>query len=89
MRRVEDEGYVLLWSTVLQDLVAFHRDDVDRAAIPAEFVPYSDEELRHIFGEGKPDVTEHTIRVLHKAKVLGGKITGSYKDDEVRDDKAE
>ena len=49
----------------------------------------SDDELRRVFGEGKPDVTEHIIRVLHKAKVLGGKITGSYKDDEVRDDKAE
>ena len=89
VRAVKRDGYVLLWSNVLNDLVAFHRDDVDRAAIPAEFVPYSDNELRHIYGEDKPDMTEHTIRVLHKAKVLGGKITGSYKDDEVRDDKAE
>ena len=89
VRRVEEEGYVLLWCEVLRDLVAFHRDDVDRAAIPAKFVPYSDDELRRVFGEGKPDVTESTIRLLHKAKTLGATITGSYKDDEARDDKAE
>ena len=89
VRRVEEEGYVLLWSNVLEDLVAFHRDDVDRAAIPSKFVPYSDDELRRVFGEGKPDVTESTIRLLHKAKTLGATITGSYKDDEARDDKAE
>ena len=33
VRRVEEEGYVLLWCEVLRDLVAFHRDDVDPATI--------------------------------------------------------
>ena len=50
-RRVEEEGYVLLWCEVLRDLVAFHRDDVDPATIPAPFVPYSDDEVRHLFRE--------------------------------------
>ena len=50
-RRVEEEGYVLLWCEVLRDLVAFHRDDVDPATIPAPFVPYSEHELLHLFDE--------------------------------------
>ena len=33
VRRVEEEGYVLLWSSVLEDLLAFHRDDVDLARL--------------------------------------------------------
>jgi len=51
VRRVEDEGSVLPWSNVLQDLVAFQHNDVDPVPIPAAFVPYSDDEAWHLFGE--------------------------------------
>jgi hypothetical protein len=45
-RRVMEEGYVLLWSTVLEDSVAFYKNETDRDRIPAGFVPYSDSELQ-------------------------------------------
>jgi hypothetical protein len=49
-RRVKEEGYVLVWCEALEDLVAFHRDDADPTANPPGFAPYSDTELRHLFG---------------------------------------
>ena len=74
-RRVEEEGYVLLWCEVLRDLVAFHRDDVDPATIPAPFVPYSDDELRHLFGEDGSEPSPDGIRLIHAAKKTGAIIT--------------
>jgi hypothetical protein len=75
-RRVEEEGYVLLWSNVLEDRVAFHRDDVDPATIPAEFVPYSEEELCYLFPEDEHATSENTLCLIHKAKTLGARISG-------------
>ena len=80
VRRVEDEGYVLLWSTVLQDLVAFHRDDVDLATIPAGFVPYSDEELRYVFNADEGEPSPDGLRLIHAAKKTGAIITNSRKE---------
>ena len=75
-RRVEEEGYVLLWSNVLQDLVAFHGNDVDPATIPAGFVPYSEEELCYLFPEDEHAMSENALRLIHKAKTLGARISG-------------
>ena len=79
-RRVEEEGYVLLWCEVLRDLVAFHRDDVDPATIPAAFVPYSDDELRHLFGEDGEQPSPDALRLIHAAKKTGAIITNSRKE---------
>ena len=79
-RRVEEEGYVLLWSNVLEDLVAFHRDDVDPATIPAGFVPYSEEELRHLFPEDEHVPSENALRWIHAAKTTGWRISGTKKE---------
>jgi hypothetical protein len=79
-RRVEEEGYVLLWSNVLEDLVAFHRDDVDPATIPAGFVPYSEEELCYLFPEDEHATSENALRLIHKAKVKGARISGTKKE---------
>ena len=79
VHRVEEEGYVLLWSNVLQDLVAYHRDDVDPATIPAGFVPYAEEELRHLFPEDDHatcDYSENALRFIHAAKTTGAQISG-------------
>ena len=78
--RVEEEGYVLLWCEVLRDLVAFHRDDVDPATIPADFVPYSDDELRHLFGEDGDQPSPDALRLIHAAKKTGAIITNSRKE---------
>jgi len=86
VRRVEDEGYVLLWSNVLQDLVAFHRNDVDPATIPAGFVPYSEEELRHLFGEDGAEPSPDRLKLIHAAKRTGTVITDSTEDEELRTD---
>ena len=72
--RVEVEGCVLLWSTVLNDLVAFYRDEDARSKIPPGFVPYSVGELQELFGGGKQSPSQHTLRLIHEAKKQGGCI---------------
>ena len=77
VRRIEREGYVLVWSNLLEDLLAFHRDDVSPAIIPADFVLYTDRELRHLFGEGKPEPSDETLRLIHQAKKTGAQVRDS------------
>ena len=73
--RVLIEGYCLLWSTVLCDLVAFYADDEARRKIPLGFVPYSVFELSELFGKGK-SCSKSTLRLVHEAKKQGAMITG-------------
>ena len=80
VQRVEEEGYVLLWCEVLRDLVAFHRNDVDPVMIPAGFVPYSEDELRHLFGEDGSEPSPDGLRLIHAAKKTGAIITNSRKE---------
>jgi hypothetical protein len=82
VRRVEEEGYVLLWCEVLRDLVAFHRDDVDPATIPAGFVPYSDDEVRHFSRGDGVSLSADALRLIHAAKRTGAVITDSTQDEE-------
>jgi hypothetical protein len=77
-----EEGYVLLWSTVLQDLIAFYRDEEAKSKIPPGFVPYSEAELTELFGEGKPPLSEHTLRLIHEVKKHGGQVTSWIRKDE-------
>jgi hypothetical protein len=73
--RVYHEGYVLLWSTVLQDLVAFYRDEADKVGIPPGFVAYSLPELTELFGDKKRTSLDR-LRLIHEAKKSGGaKVT--------------
>ena len=52
-KRMDEKGYVLLWSELFQDYVAFYmRDDV-LEHIPDKYVTYSDQELKDLFSEGK------------------------------------
>lgn len=78
--RVLTEGYVLLRSNVLQDFVAFYKTEADRRKIPPGFVPYSDQELRELFGEGK---TTHSLQLIHKAKKSMGAEIIPNKEDEI------
>jgi hypothetical protein len=79
-RRVEEEGYVLLWSEVLKDLVAFYHSETDRAKIPPFFVPYSDAELLKLFAPLQEDISLNTLRMIHAAKKTGARITGVEPD---------
>jgi hypothetical protein len=71
-QRVHTEGYILLWSNTLQDLVAFYRDEEARCKIPPGFVAYGLAELSELFGKGK--VCSDKLRLVHEAKRLGGHI---------------
>ena len=79
-RRVEEEGYVLLWSNVLQDLLAFHGNDVDPATIPEGFVPYSEDELLQLYPEREDPASENALRLIHKAKTDGARISGRQEE---------
>jgi len=72
--RVASEGYILLWSHTLRDLVAFYKSEADRERIPSGFVAYSDQELRELFGERKTPLSEHSLRLIHEAKKRGGRV---------------
>ena len=72
--RVRKEGFVLLWGHVLEDFVAFYRDEEARSKIPPGFVPYSEAELWELFGEGKSQPSQQTLRLIHEAKKQGGRV---------------
>lgn len=61
----------------MNDTIAFHRDDVDPATNPAGFAPYSESELRELFGVDKPDVS---LRMIHEAKKLGMRVKSNEPD---------
>ena len=82
VRRVEGEGYVLLWSTVLEDFIAFYRSPADRTRIPAGFVPYSDTELYELFNERSADWSVEALRRIHMAKKVAGFKVMEVHDDE-------
>ena len=80
-RRVKESGYVLCWAESFIDYVAFHRDDVDPTDIPPGFVPYSESELSLLFGPERPDLTTHTLKLIHAAKKSGARVSDVYPDD--------
>ena len=79
-RRVREDGFVLLWSTVLHDSVAFYLTEADRVKIPPGFVQYSDSELRILFDETRINWTPEGLHRIHKAKNVGSNIVG-LRDD--------
>jgi hypothetical protein len=66
------EGYILLWSTVLNDLVAFYRDGDGRGKIPPGFVHYGIDELSRFFSEKR--LSTHELRLIHEAKRHGADV---------------
>lgn len=80
--QVNTKGYVLLWSNVLDDSIAFYRTEEDRKMIPPGFVPYSKEELGVLFAEGDKAPSLNGLRLIHEAKRLGGRVIGSEPEHE-------
>ena len=74
-RLVHQRGVCLTWCEVLGDYIAFHRDDIDPATIPQDFICYREDELREIFGEDKPDIAVGVLKLIHAAKKTGAKVT--------------
>jgi hypothetical protein len=79
-------GYVLLWSSVLEDLVAFYGTDADLEKIPPGFVPYSLDELDKLFADENNEWSPDSLRLLHHAKKQGAVVTEVRReaDDENR-----
>ena len=73
VRHVREDGYVLLWSNVLEDSVAFIHDDFDPVRLPHGFVPYTLSELLKLFADGS--LSADSLRLIHVAKKHGGKVT--------------
>ena len=72
VRQVRQQGHVLLWSSVLQDLVAFAQTDADRENVPSSFTVYTVAELVEVFGDGTP--SPGSLKLIHEAKKYGGRI---------------
>lgn len=70
---VQDKGVCLLYSHVLKDYIAFVKNDSYLKDVPPGFVPYSDDELRSLFG-GPDSLSSAKLRLIHEAKKLGGRV---------------
>ena len=69
-RKLALNGYVLLWSTVLDDFVAFYDPERGKESkIPEQYVRYSRNEIEELFGKG--DITEAELMKIHTAKKEG------------------
>ena len=74
VQTVRDRGFVLAWSTALNDLVAFHKSEIDLRLIPPGFVPYSTKELAVLFSNDQDPPSIESLRLIHEAKKYGGRI---------------
>lgn len=73
---VRKEGICLFWSELFGEMVAFIRDDSFLPKVTCGMVAYTDRELRHLFGDGKLELSVRDLKRIHQAKKAGGKITG-------------
>jgi hypothetical protein len=73
LQTVRRRGLILVWSTTLKDLVAFHRPELDLRQIPPGFVPYSTRELTVLFGQDAA-LSKEGLRLVHEAKKYGGRV---------------
>ncbi len=71
-QQVRQRGHVLMWSNVLQDLVAFAQTESDGENVPPSFTVYTVDELSTLFLDH--DLTGKTLRLVHRAKQLGGRV---------------
>ena len=73
VRHVREDGYVLLWSNVLEDSVAFIQKDYDPMELPLAFTPYTLDELCMLFADNS--LSADSLRLIHIAKKRGGTVT--------------
>jgi hypothetical protein len=71
--QVSAKGYACLWSTVLEDNIAFVGDILEDDLRPVGFVIYTLDELSKLFGDSS--LSADSLRMIHTAKKYGGKIT--------------
>ena len=73
VRQVRAKGYVCLWSTVLEDNIAFVDDILEDDLRPEGFVIYTLDELSKLFGDSS--LSGDSLRLIHVAKKRGATVT--------------
>ena len=77
---VYEKGYILLWSSVLKDCIAFYNMESDLVQVPSGFVAYNTEELWHLFGDEDYRISPNVLRRIHEAKKTGAVIIDVRED---------
>jgi len=78
------DNFCIFWSDLFGEAIAYIRDESFRSKIPGNIVCYTGDELREMFGEGKPSLPPATKRLIHEAKKHGGKVA-EYGSKDVRE----
>jgi len=73
VRQVRAKGYVCLWSTVLEDNIAFVDDILEDDLRPEGFVIYTLDELSLLFAD--TSLSGDSLRLIHVAKKRGATVT--------------
>jgi hypothetical protein len=68
-RRLKEEGWVLVWSSVVNDQIAFVWDERTLSQVPANVVPYTRAEVKHLVGSD-PGM----LKLVHEAKKHGAVV---------------
>ena len=71
-KHMKEKGYVLLWSELFQDHVAFYRTPEAKEKIPDKYTCYSEQELRDIFS--KELFSAERLRYIHNVKKMFGTV---------------
>jgi hypothetical protein len=69
-RQFREHGYVLLWSDVLADYLAYYSTIYDLDNVPSWFVPYSNIEMEKLFGDPNTEWSVDDLRRIHMAKKI-------------------
>ena len=80
--QVASKGYVLLWSNLLEDFIAFYRSEADIQPIPDWFVPYRQRELWELFGEEDSGPSPNGLRLINETKKQGGRVIQNQSGDQ-------
>ena len=71
--QVSAKSYACLWSTVLEDNIAFVGDILEDDLRPVGFVIYTLDELSKLFGDSS--LSADSLRLIHVAKKRGATVT--------------
>lgn len=78
---VRQKGVCVFYSELFREKVAFIRAPQFLRHVPRGIVVYNDGELRELYGEGKPEITHQSLKLLHEAKKSGA-IVYSHKESQ-------
>lgn len=76
---VQTKGFCIFWSDLFHEKIAFIRDTRSRKYIPEGIPVYSSEDLKELFGDGKPKISPAELKLIHEAVKAGGMVTSYQK----------